>query len=89
MYVICLTCNASVNFFFAHICRLPELQGKSFNVADAELSVRKLFRMAVHIDYFARLSRHPRTVNVMTQLLGPDVKLLQSMALLKPPGMLR
>ena len=66
--------------------RLPELQGKPANAEDAEISVRKLFRMAVYTEYFARLSRHPKTVAVMTQLLGPDIKLLQSMALLKPPG---
>lgn len=66
--------------------RLPELQGKSATAQDAELSVRKLFRMAVHRQYFADNSRHPKTVSIMQQLLGPDIKLLQSMALLKPPG---
>ena len=42
--------------------------------------------MTVHTQYFAELCRHPKTVAIMTQLLGPDIKLLQSMALLKPPG---
>ena len=43
--------------------------------------------MAVHTEYFANLVRTPKIVSMMNQLLGPDIKLLQSMALLKPPGL--
>ena len=43
--------------------------------------------MAVHREYFAKLSRHPAIVGIVTELIGEDIKLLQSMSLLKPPGM--
>ena len=42
--------------------------------------------MAVHREYFAKLSRHPVIVGIVTELIGDDIKLLQSMSLLKPPG---
>ena len=64
--------------------RLPELQGKELQ--DDELTIRRLFRMCVHNEYFARFCCHPKIVSMVTELLGPDVKLLQSMSLLKPPG---
>ena len=69
-------------------CRLPEIQGKETTGDELqdELTIRRLFRMAVHNEYFANLCRHPKIVSMITQLLGPDIKLLQSMALLKPPG---
>ena len=42
--------------------------------------------MALHDEFFAQFCRHPKIVSMVTELLGPDVKLLQSMSLLKPPG---
>lgn len=42
--------------------------------------------MAVHREYFAKLCRHPKIVGIIKQLLGEDLKLVQSMSLLKPPG---
>ena len=68
--------------------RLPELQGKPKDITgiEAELTIRKLFRMCVHFEYFATLCRHPNIVRIINQLLGPNLKLVQSMALLKPPG---
>jgi phytanoyl-CoA hydroxylase len=53
--------------------------------ATKELGVRKLFRMARHDGYFRRLAFHPGMVEIATRLLGPDVSLLQSMLLMKPP----
>jgi phytanoyl-CoA hydroxylase len=53
--------------------------------ATKELGVRKLFRMACHDEYFRQLAFHPGMVAIATQLLGPDVTLLQSMLLMKPP----
>ena len=50
-----------------------------------ELGVRKLFRMARHNDFFHNLAFHPKMVQIATTLLGPDIKLLQSMLLMKPP----
>ena len=42
--------------------------------------------MSVHNQYFRDLSQHPKIVSVVSELIGPNVKLLQSMSLLKPPG---
>ena len=42
--------------------------------------------MSVHNQYFRDLSKHPKIMSMVSELLGPDVKLLQSMSLLKPPG---
>ena len=42
--------------------------------------------MCIHDEYFAQLCCHPKIISMATELLGPDVKLLQSMAILKPPG---
>ena len=50
-----------------------------------ELGVRKLFQMAKHNDLFRNLAFHPKMVQIATTLLGPDIKLLQSMLLMKPP----
>ena len=50
-----------------------------------ELSVRKLFRMAVHNAFFQGLGRHPRWLEIVHTLLGPRVHLIQSMLLMKPP----
>lgn len=43
--------------------------------------------MSVHNQYFATLCKHPKLMRIVTELIGPDVKLLQSMSLLKPPGL--
>ncbi len=53
--------------------------------ASKELGVRKLFHMAVHNDFFRRLAFHPGMVEIAIGLLGPDVKLFQTMLLMKPP----
>jgi ectoine hydroxylase-related dioxygenase (phytanoyl-CoA dioxygenase family) len=68
--------------------RLPELQGQAIGDDDLanELTIRRLFRMAIHEQYFTEFCRHPKIVSMITKLLGPDIKLLQSMSLLKPPG---
>ncbi len=50
-----------------------------------ELGVRKLFRMTRHNDFFHNLAFHPKMVQIARTLLGPDIKLLQSMLLMKPP----
>lgn len=50
-----------------------------------ELGVRKLANVARHNAFFRNLAFHPKMAAIATTLLGPDVKLLQSMLLLKPP----
>lgn len=71
-----------------HLYRLPAIEnGEQPVPRDRELAIRKLFRMAVYGEYFSQLACHPKIVAIMSQLLGEDIKLLQSMSLLKPPGM--
>ncbi len=43
-----------------------------------ELGVRKLANVARHNAFFHNLAFHPKMVEIATKLLGPDVKLLQS-----------
>lgn len=63
----------------------PAVQRGEVAPASKELGVRKLFRMAMHNEFFRRLAFHPGMVEIAVGLLGPDVKLLQSMLLMKPP----
>lgn len=53
--------------------------------ASKELGVRKLFHMAAHNDLFKRLAHHRGMVEIAKGLAGPDLKLFQSMLLMKPP----
>ena len=55
--------------------------------ASPELAVRRLFHLATHSEIFRRLMvEDDSLLDFTTALLGPDLKLVQSMALLKPPG---
>lgn len=63
----------------------PAVERGEFTPANRELGVRKLFRMIKHSAFFRDLALHPRFVEISTGFLGPDVKLLQSMMLIKPP----
>jgi ectoine hydroxylase-related dioxygenase (phytanoyl-CoA dioxygenase family) len=55
--------------------------------ASAQFSVLRLFRIATHEPVFHRLCTSDQAVlSFMKRLLGDDLKLVQSMALLKPPG---
>ena len=63
----------------------PVVTRGEYTPASVELGVRKLFRMAKHNEFFCHLAFHPKMVEIATTLLGPDVKLLQSMLLMKPP----
>lgn len=53
--------------------------------ANRELGVRKLFRMAKYNDFFRELTFHPGMLTIVAGLLGSDLKLVQSMLLMKPP----
>ena len=66
--------------------RLPSVKNGESSSVDPELEVRKLYRIAAHFEFFAKQCCHSRIVSIINQLLGNDIKLLQSMALLKPPG---
>ena len=50
-----------------------------------ELGVRKLSNVVRYNTFFRSLAFHPKMVEIATTLLGPDVTLLQSILLLKPP----
>jgi phytanoyl-CoA hydroxylase len=63
----------------------PAVQRGEVVPASKELGVRKLFHMALYNDFFRRLAFHPGMVEIAVGLLGPDVKLFQSMLLMKPP----
>ena len=63
----------------------PRVMSGEVAVDELELAVRKLFRMAVHNAFFARLARHPRWLEIAHALLGPRLNLVQSMLLMKPP----
>jgi len=51
-----------------------------------EFKIRRFFRMAVHDEFFKNLASHPKLVAIAKLLVGEDLMLLQSMALVKPPG---
>ncbi|MDA1191256.1 MAG: phytanoyl-CoA dioxygenase family protein [Candidatus Poribacteria bacterium] len=55
------------------------------SVESKELSVRKLMGYVPHSDTLTRLVETERIKEVTRDLLGDDVKMLQDMALLKPP----
>lgn len=63
----------------------PAVQRGEAIPASKELGVRKLFHMVLHNDFFKRLAFHPGMAEIATGLLGADVKLFQSMLLMKPP----
>jgi len=50
-----------------------------------ELSVRKLMSYVPHSATLTRIAEHANIRRVLRELVGEDVKLLQDMALLKPP----
>ncbi len=47
--------------------------------------LRKLWSFVAHSQPLAALSSHPRLLAILEQLIGSPVKLIQDMALLKPP----
>ncbi len=52
---------------------------------EIDLRVRKLSNVVRHNVFFRKLAFHPKMAAIATALLGPDVVLLQSIMLLKPP----
>jgi len=63
-----------------------DLTSEAIDYEAMELKVRRYFRMAVHDRFFAELARHPKMVKFSKAIVGDDIKLIQSMALCKPPG---
>lgn len=63
----------------------PVVARGEYTPESLELGVRKIFRMAKYSEIFREIAMHPSLVEISTALLGPDVKLLQSMMQIKPP----
>ena len=63
----------------------PSMRGKPHTETN-ELHVRKFYRMAKHLEFFRQLAHHPNLLVTARKLLGSKVTLLQTMLLMKPPG---
>ena len=63
----------------------PRILSGEKQVATLEMGVRKLFQTARHNDFFQRMAFHKRLVEIAHALVGPDLVLMQSMTLMKPP----
>ncbi len=63
----------------------PSVESGENAPEEVELRVRKLSNVVRHNIFFRKLAFHPMMAAVATALLGPDVVLLQSIMLLKPP----
>lgn len=61
-----------------------DVAGRS--IAERELAVRKFSNFGQADVFFWESVRHPRILAILADLLGPGAKLLQSQALVKPPG---
>jgi hypothetical protein len=65
----------------------PRVVAGEVEPASPQLAVRRLFRIATHEEVFRRRIVEDEDLLGLTKaLLGEDLKLVQSMALLKPPG---
>ena len=65
----------------------PRVVSGEVVAASPQLAVRRLFRLATHSEFFRRLlTAHSALLEFTKAVLGPNLKLIQSMALLKPPG---
>ncbi|MCC6729344.1 MAG: phytanoyl-CoA dioxygenase family protein [Chthonomonadales bacterium] len=63
----------------------PELAGRpETEQLDPALRVRKMWELTRHDPVFAEYARHPFIVEVVRDLLGPDLKLFADQMLLKP-----
>src|SRR5262245_48890619 len=63
----------------------PELAGRNPEEVPAIFRVRKLWNLTTHDPVFQEYARHPKIVEIVCDLLGPDVKLYADQMLLKPP----
>jgi phytanoyl-CoA hydroxylase len=63
----------------------PELAGRNVEEVPAIFRIRKLWELTQHDPVFQEYARHPKIVEVVCDLLGPDIKLYADQMLLKPP----
>jgi len=64
----------------------PEFHNRAHSVEEVELKVRRFFRMCVHDPFFQKMASHPNLISIASAMIGEDLKILQSMAICKPPG---
>ena len=62
----------------------PRCEGNT--PAEMEDKFFRLIHFHRHVELFERYLLHPRVLDVLEQLIGPDVSGLQSMMFFKPPG---
>lgn len=65
--------------------RLPDGSLAPESPLERELRVRKVFDFTHHDERLAALTAQPRLQRLLAQLIGPNSRLIQDMALLKPP----
>jgi phytanoyl-CoA hydroxylase len=60
-------------------------EGKTLNLEERERYIRKLMYFVDHDARLKSMAEHPKLVEIVKALAGADVRMIQDMALLKPP----
>ncbi len=63
----------------------PRVQRGELRVQHPGDGIRKIDGLVQGDDLFRKLGLHPNIVNILEQILGPDIKLFRNTLLLKPP----
>jgi phytanoyl-CoA hydroxylase len=63
----------------------PRIERGELTVAHPGDGIRKIDLLVQHDDRFRQLGLHENIVGIITQLLGPDLKMFRNSLLLKPP----
>lgn len=63
----------------------PRVQRGELTVAHWGDGIRKIDGLVEGDDLFQNLGRHPNIVSILTQILGPDLKMFRNALLCKPP----
>ncbi|OPZ05176.1 MAG: Phytanoyl-CoA dioxygenase (PhyH) [candidate division BRC1 bacterium ADurb.BinA292] len=63
----------------------PRIQRGEVKVDHPGDGIRKIDGLIEHDDLFRRLGTHPNILEILEQILGPDIKLYRNTLLLKPP----
>ncbi|MBM82740.1 MAG: hypothetical protein CMJ78_19430 [Planctomycetaceae bacterium] len=78
-------CESPQDFPAEVIQHEPQVLQGEFKPERLELGVRKLFKIVKHNDFFRGFAARAEWLDVARALLGPDVYVLQSMLMMKPP----
>lgn len=63
----------------------PRVQRGEMMVEHPGDGIRKIDQLVQEDDLFRKLGLHPNILNILTQILGPDIKMFRNSLLLKPP----